>query len=248
METTEVLEKIGLNNKEARVYLALLELGTASVQSIAAKAGIKRPTAYLILEDLQAKGLVSIVPRARKALYVAESPEYLITDLSRKEDLVKRFMPNLLAIYNTRKEKPRVQMFSGIEGIKLVYQKIYESDGAVFFGTLKEVSKVYPEGLYDFINKAKRSNLKVRDLLSRTAEDLEYAKRIDLWNNYAIRFSPKGLEFPTDSAIFGNNVAFFSFRPEVFSVMITSEEISRSLKILYELAWQQAEPLQKSEK
>lgn len=245
METTEVLEKIGLTEKEASVYLALLELGTASVQSISAKAGIKRPTTYLILDNLQARGLVSVVPRAKKVLFSAESPEYLISDLVKKEDLIKRFLPNLLAIYNARKEKPQVQMFSGVAGIKLVYQKIYESDQISFFGTLREVSKLYPEGLYAYIEKAREGNLKIRDLLSRTTEDLGYAKQANLGVNYEIRFSPEGLEFPTDSAIFGNHVVFFSFRPEVFSVMITSREISQSLKILYELAWEAAEPLQK---
>lgn len=246
MEIAQVLEKTGLNEKEAGVYLALLELGTASVQSVAAKAGIKRPTTYLILDNLQAKGFVSIVPRAKKALYIAESPENLISDLIRKEDLLRRFLPNLLAVYNARKEKPLVQMFAGMEGIKTVYQKIYESREIAFFGTLKEVSKIYPEALHDYLQKAKNMNLKIRDLLSQTREDLNYAAKINPWPNYQIRFSPKDKIFLTDSALFADKVVFFSFRPQIFAVMITSREISQSLKNLFDLAWQSAEPLPKS--
>lgn len=246
METTEALEKIGLNEKEASVYLALLELGTAPVQSIALKAGLKRPTTYLILDNLQAKGLVSIVPRAKKALYVAESPEYLIGDLSRKEDLLKRFLPNLLAVYNLRKDKPQVQMFEGVQGVKQIYQKIFDATEVWFFGTTREVSKIYTEGVADFIQKAQKHNLKVRDLLASTPEDWEYARRANLGAYYQIRFMPKDMSFLTDSAIFGNNVVFFSFRPATFSVMITSNDISKSLKYLFDLAWQSAEPLQKT--
>ena len=106
METVEVLRKTGLNEKESQIYLALLELGTASVQSIAFKAGIKRPTTYLVLDDLQAKGLVSEVPQ-KKALYTAESPERLLGDLSKKEELLKRFLPDLVALHNAKKEKPQ---------------------------------------------------------------------------------------------------------------------------------------------
>lgn len=81
MEIVDVLKTAGLDEKEAQVYLGLLELGTASVQLIASKAGLKRPTTYLILDSLQAKGMVSIIPRAKKALYTAESPEKIIGDL-----------------------------------------------------------------------------------------------------------------------------------------------------------------------
>src|SRR5262245_42395848 len=139
MENIEILERIGLNQKEASVYMALLELGTASVNPIANKARIKRPTTYLVLDQLQQKGIVSVVPRAKKALYTAESPDKLISDLQKKEELLKRSMPSLLAMYNARKEKPQVQLFEGLEGVKLVYDKILEAGSVWFFGTAAEV-------------------------------------------------------------------------------------------------------------
>src|SRR6266404_3687884 len=133
MEIPGVLEEIGLNEKQASVYLALLELGTSTVHPLATKAGIKRPTTYLVLEELQAKGLVSVVPRAKKALYTAESPQKLVSDLNNKQELVKRFLPNMLALYNEKKDKPQVQLFEGKEGIKLLYQKIYSSNEICWF-------------------------------------------------------------------------------------------------------------------
>jgi len=44
------LEKLGLNEKEARVYLALLELGESNIQGLSAKSSVKRTTVYDILE------------------------------------------------------------------------------------------------------------------------------------------------------------------------------------------------------
>ena len=41
------LKNIGLGDKAAKVYLAMLELGPASVLEIAAKASVNRPTTYL---------------------------------------------------------------------------------------------------------------------------------------------------------------------------------------------------------
>lgn len=245
MEIVDFLTQLGLNQKQANVYMALLELGTSTVHPIATKAQIKRPTAYLVLDELQAKGLVSVVPRVGKALYTAESPEKLLLDISKKQEMVKRFLPNMLALYNAKKEKPQVLLFEGKEGVRQVYQKIFEAGEVWFFGTIKEVQEIYPEGLKEFVKRTKEEKLIARDFLTPTKENIEYAKTVDKGPNYEIRLLPAGYNFPTDSAIFGNSVVFFSFRPQVFAVMITSQEISDSLRTLHKLAWQAARPMEK---
>ncbi len=63
---TFTLEKAGLNKRETVLYLALLQMGPSSVLSIAKKADMKRPTAYLVLDDLMQKGLVAEVPKEKK--------------------------------------------------------------------------------------------------------------------------------------------------------------------------------------
>ncbi len=62
----EKLKKLGLTEKEAVIYINALSLGTFSVSSIAQKTGIKRPTCYIILDELIKKNLVTRVPRAKK--------------------------------------------------------------------------------------------------------------------------------------------------------------------------------------
>ena len=245
METIEILEKIGLHEKQSAVYLALLELGTASVQAIATKAGIKRPTTYLVLDELQQKGIVSVVPRVKKALYVAESPERLITDLRKKEELLKSSLPNLLALYNARKEKPQVQLFEGQEGIRQVYQKIYEANEVSFFGTTREVQKYDPDQLWVFVKRAQKEAIYVRDLLTHCPEDYYYAQRAKTGLNYQIRFLPGKQGFLTDNAVFGEHVVFFFFHPQIFAVLMTGREISQAIKTLFEFAWAAAEPYEK---
>ena len=75
MNTSESLSILGLNEKQAAIYIALLQIGRSSAYAIADKALIKRPTTYVILGELIEKGLVSRIPRIRKKLYVAISPE-----------------------------------------------------------------------------------------------------------------------------------------------------------------------------
>lgn len=246
MEIADILIKIGLNDKEAAVYLALLELGTATVHPIATKAGIKRPTAYLILEQLQHKGLVSVIPREKKVMYTAESPEKLANDLYHKQELVKRFMPNMLALYNAKKDKPQVLLFEGKEGVAQVYAKIFSSPQVDFFSTIRDVFQMFPEMPKWMGDRIEKKQTKFREILTQTPDDLHYLTNIEQGEYYQSRLAPKTFpEFLTDSAIFGNNVAFFSFDPQVFAVQITSKQISQSLKVLYELAWMAAEPYEK---
>ena len=77
-----ILQKIGLSDKDAEVYLACLELGTQPASVIARKAGLKRPTTYLILEGLLKRGLVSE--------YTGSNVKYLAkASISKSKPLIK---------------------------------------------------------------------------------------------------------------------------------------------------------------
>lgn len=241
MEIQQVLQQSGLNEKQANIYLAVLELGTASVQAIAHKAELKRPTTYLVLDELQQKGFVSVVPQ-KKMLYTAESPERLITELGRKQELLKRFLPDLLALHNSKKEKPKVQLFQGKEGVAEVYQQAIRSSALDIFCTIGDVNKFFPELPKELKRKAQSGQMRVREMVTRNQSDLDHAKWIGKINNYELRHTPQGMQFMTDNFIYGNNVIFFSYQPYLFAVLITSEGVATSLKTLFELAWQSAEP------
>ncbi len=88
------LVSLGFSEKEANVYLALLELGSRTVSPIARSANINRTTAYDILETLVAKGLVSISGKEPVQEYVAESPEKVLKlieeELNKKQQNLKK--------------------------------------------------------------------------------------------------------------------------------------------------------------
>jgi sugar-specific transcriptional regulator TrmB len=49
------LQNYGFSDKEAKVYLMALELGSSPASTIARQTGIKRVTVYSILKDLKNK-------------------------------------------------------------------------------------------------------------------------------------------------------------------------------------------------
>ena len=74
MDLPKILQGIGLSEKESRVYLELLSLKEALHSQISRKAGVKRPTTYLILEQLAKKGLVSQVKKGRYVYFQPVNP------------------------------------------------------------------------------------------------------------------------------------------------------------------------------
>ena len=54
-ELVSTLQAYGFSDKEAKIYLVALELGSSPASAIARNSGIKRVTAYTILKDLKNK-------------------------------------------------------------------------------------------------------------------------------------------------------------------------------------------------
>ena len=83
------LQEIGLSEKEAQMYLALLQVDSESIQELAKRTGINRTTVYPVLETLKKKGLVSEIQIGKKTYYSAASPERLETFIERQKVLLE---------------------------------------------------------------------------------------------------------------------------------------------------------------
>src|SRR5437868_13388020 len=114
------LQDMGLSEKEAKVYLAALELGPTTAEKLAIQAKVNRSTTYVQLESLMEKGLMSTYEEGKKTFFAPESPELLRRLLTLKKDEVvarerdlTRFLPDLLRQFEGAGEKPVVRLFPG---------------------------------------------------------------------------------------------------------------------------------------
>ena len=129
------LQEIGLNEKEAKVYLATLELGQSVVQDIAKKAGVNRATTYFVIEALMKSGLMSSFHKGKKQFFIAADPDRLVEVLEQEKDLVekreknlKKLLPQLQSINNKQKDRPVVKYYEGKEGIKTMVDEVLRAD------------------------------------------------------------------------------------------------------------------------
>ena len=105
MQLQKVIEQLGYSANEAKVYLATLALGEAHVSDIAAKVDLPRTTAQIIVETLQKDGLLNFYVQRRYKYWVAENPERLLSNLRRREEIVRDALPKLSLIRKNARGK-----------------------------------------------------------------------------------------------------------------------------------------------
>ena len=236
------LEKAGLNKRETAIYLALLQMGPSSILSISKKAEMKRPTAYLVIDELIKKGLIAEVPKEKKKKYIALSPERLADSLREKTVMLQEALPELLSFYRGQTDRPHVQIFESKEGMLNVYREITHDKNmkeVLAYVDPASVPKEFNENWELFIELFTKRSVHGRELVTKKSSELFYIKRVNRLTNHETRYAPEGIKFFSDTVIYGNKAAIFSFK-KGFALIIESEDAVQSLKSLFELAWRSA--------
>ncbi len=238
MAIQEVLKDLGLEEKEVLIYLALLELGEATVLSIAQKSGIKRPTAYVILQVLEEKGFVSRVVRGKKTFFTPQHPQKLITETELRLKELKASMPQLEALFHKEEGKPRVLMYEGKEKLDRAFDEVFVVRGeSLYMGTLKLSQEAFPRTFQKISYATLSPNFKMREFIDESEESRAYARKVS-GPYHKIRFMPREfLPFEIDVGIFGNRTLITSVKKEFFTISIESEEISKAFRTIFEVMW-----------
>lgn len=246
MQIEKSLLKLGFEEKESKIYLTCLQLGPETAFNIAKRSGLKRSTAYFVLNQLTEKGLISVKQNRKNTKYIASNPKKLITQLKHKQKVLDDVFPMLTAIYNYQEDKPNIQVYEGEEGVRQVCLEMLEDlkkvKEVIFFGDvyhapgLQKVEDIW-------FQESKKHGYKIRELLNYSERNGEYAKMIKSNKNpsYQIKFIPKDLEITkNNNAIFGNKLAIFSTNENQFVTVIESSSIANAHRSLFELAWNSA--------
>lgn len=125
-----ILQKLGLSDKEIKVYLTCLRLGPSAVRKIAQEADINRGTTYDILKSLKESGLVSYYHR-KNQYFIAEDPAKLTealerrqTDLAKMKSEIESIIPQLRWMYDDAGTKPIVKLYEGEQGVKTILNDV----------------------------------------------------------------------------------------------------------------------------
>ena len=249
MSLEDELNRLGLDRKEARFYLAALELGQASVRLIADKAKISRTNAYDVMARLLVKGTVTQVERGtagsnKKFDVIAVDPSRLINLLEEQRSIAEGILPELRSIHHRSTVRPRVRLYEGLEGIRTVLYDTLNCRSKRLLGILSMRDLLEVPGraeTEEYIRQRIKAGISLRVLRSRE-KDVG-----DVWATSAaemreVRYTPPGMVFTMTTWIYDEKVAIVSSRRENFGMTIESEELARMQENLVSVLWTVSQP------
>jgi sugar-specific transcriptional regulator TrmB len=233
-----ILLDAGLEEKEAALYLAGVELGEASIQSLSEQAGIKRPTAYQIMGNLEKKGLFSEVHSGKKKLFLAENPNSFLEILKIKQQAFIKVLPELNLFYAAGGKKPRVKFYEGVEGLKAIYLDTLQSKHTLLeYGSIDDMWNVMPKSfIVEYVKARIKQGLWVKGLVPNTQAGQDYMKNDTQELRELILIPKNKFMFSNEITIYNNKLAIVSF-PEKIGVVIESKKIAETQKMIFQLAW-----------
>jgi len=251
----KTLIEFGLSEKEAKIYLALLELEIAGVQDIAKKTGVNRSSTYVVIESLKKRGLVSVSPDKKVQEYIAATPDVLLQiakDASDRaattKEKIREILPELRGLQKETVLKPKVVVYEGDEALKSSYYSTFDSSEFRIYKDLSGMRDVVPSDYIEQDAKKRReSKVKMRLISPDTTDNNSIV------HEYAAHKSPDEclLIPPAKFSKTNNNIGIGIYKDRVkfasgkdkFSIFIINQAITDTLRDLFDLAWEESKRL-----
>lgn len=238
MEPKDLLQKLGLNEKESLVYTALVERGPSTVSAIARTCGLYRPQIYAVIPLLQNKGLITLFPKGKQRRYVAENPAKLQSMLEATTQDLGRAMGVLEALYNAQGGRPIIKYLEGPQGLKMVLTDLLHTmkRGETYY----RVTSVHSyDSLRQYLpeNYTRQRNAKQLERYIITNENIAGQTK-NLLDRAVKAIPPESalLEHDINVIIYGPKVAFIDYRTET-AMIIESQTIADLQRELFLLLY-----------
>jgi HTH-type transcriptional regulator, sugar sensing transcriptional regulator len=131
----EKLQILGMNEKETKVYLYLVEYGISGASEIAKHLGFPKSTVNFLADTLWNNGYLSKSVRANTHYYEADISlleSQIEQDMSEKEKFIHEVIPMLRLMNQNVKTKPKILFFDGEENCKKAYRELLEITGTFY--------------------------------------------------------------------------------------------------------------------
>ncbi len=247
---TEVLQSIGLNKSEIKVYLTLLELGSSTTGPIMDHAKVSSSKIYNILARLIEKGLVSSIIKSKTKYYQALSPDSLLNYIKEKEaqlksqqERIKELIPELKLKQKLLENKQEAQVYSGWKGLMNAFNFMLEDlnngdDYIAFAQTYhEEESKEVKLFFSQYQKKREEKKLKVKLITDKSQKHIFESEPYAKFKNFKVKYLENSIP---GIVITKNNIFISTFEIFPVGVVITSSEIAHSFRKYFYREWEKA--------
>lgn len=237
------LERLGLSNKEARIYLALLNLGEVGASKIIKSTELHGQFVYNTLDTLEGRGLVqhSIV-RGRKK-FTAKSPDTLIILIDQQKRCAEMVSKKLKKMQGANP----LQQFDVYQGQEMFVRNEFEllktspvdSEILIIGGNGDKYRENHGKFFESYEYARKKKNVVVRYVGSEEQRHfLRHSQENRELFKYHLLPGAFGGEFTT--TIFEDRINFYMFSEPIVVFSLKNKKIAESYRGFFETLWKLA--------
>lgn len=230
-EIFEILKDLGFEEREIKIYLALIRLSDSPALKISKEIGIDRTTTYDILERLIGRGIVSSYVKNKSKHFSVLAPDKLLHHFKEKYSSLEKILPELKRISNQTPQPVKCELFYGKEGLKSVGKDIV--DGVKEYRVIG-IRKEYEEilGYFNELAIIRLDQFKAKEIAI-----VEKNAKFKKLKNGEYKYLDKKLLSPITTLIYKNKVVFFIWKDPYFAVSIENEQLSKAQIEYFNLLW-----------
>ncbi|MDD4983851.1 MAG: helix-turn-helix domain-containing protein [Candidatus ainarchaeum sp.] len=237
----ELLLNLGLTEREIKVYLALLVLGSTTTGPLSKRSEIPNCKIYETLDKLIEKGLVSFILKSSVKYFQPSSPDALLDFVKEKEKVAEEAIAELKQKYNTVEKSQTAEVYEGIKGVNAAFDKMLDSVGdkgeyfVLGFNTVlgqDDVKKFF----YHYHHRRMK-----RGITARLIFDTKSKKVIEkhhLYTGMHPRYT--SIKLPTGIYIYKDSIMTFVWGEKPTAFVINSAENAKGYKEFFEDVWENA--------
>jgi len=236
----DILQDLGLSDKEAEVYLALLKLGEETASRISQIAQLNRITTYVLLKNLQEKGFCSVYDKNRVRYFKSIKPEQIIGLLEEKKHKVKAILPQLKQQEKAVEDKPEISLYEGKKGVASCMTALLndaEKKKEVFgYGNVSISEQVIQyQSLYW---RKTRLNKKIKmKAISDSMGDIEHRSPPEWKKLTEVRTNKEMAKLSVYIIFTEHYVGYFMMKGEPYCTLIKSKELAEKERFNFETLW-----------
>jgi sugar-specific transcriptional regulator TrmB len=239
----EMLELLGLTQKDMDVYQALLRLGSAPLRRIAEEASLNRGTAYDALKHLIDAGLVSHVDAKTHRYFVGADPHKLRGLATRREVALREAsssldaaIPWFDALRGESAHRPTVRYYEGEAGVREILEDVL---GVTERAETKTYRVYSTASIREKKDAAWPGYSKERVKRGVRVKAIAIGKGGTLAGLDERKWLSQADSAPTYTAIYQGKTAFISLdaKKNLFGVIIEDASISATQELIFDALW-----------
>ena len=234
----KLLISLGWSNKQADVYLALLELGTAKVSQIAKLANLNRVTCYDILESMQSEMIVTPIKINKQRHYTAISPETLLSTVESNTAALRQNLSLFKQIQSSSQYK-QVKYFQGLKQCQLVLSNLLQAKTDIYcFLDIAQLIQTTPEVFSkEFTQDRQKLDVFLHIISPGSIQAREVQRQDALFNRQTKLIPYPDQLFPSSMYIMEDKIVIVEFGETPSLVIIENSNMAQTQLSIFKALW-----------